>query len=157
MGREIRMVKKGWEHPKDDQGNYQPMYDEYYLDALNEWWENHQKWLQGKHEDQPQKYKFYAEWSGNPPDVEYYRHEKWTKEECTCFQVYENVSEGTPVTPVFETQKELIDYLVDVGNFWGEKYTRAQAEKFVKRGYSFSAIMSGGKIHTGASVNDVII
>ena len=24
MGRELRMVKNGWEHPKDEQGNFKP-------------------------------------------------------------------------------------------------------------------------------------
>jgi len=28
MGREIRRVSEGWEHPKDARGNYQPLYDE---------------------------------------------------------------------------------------------------------------------------------
>lgn len=27
----------------------------------------------------------------------------WTKEEATCFQVYETVTEGTPLSPVFKS------------------------------------------------------
>lgn len=37
MGRELRSVPANWEHPKKDNGEYQPMFNEYYGDALNEW------------------------------------------------------------------------------------------------------------------------
>ena len=37
MGREIRMVPPNWEHPKDDNGNDLPMFDEEYSVARKEW------------------------------------------------------------------------------------------------------------------------
>lgn len=59
--------------------------------------------------------------------------------------LYETVSEGTPVTPVFETADELVEYLVNFGNFWGEKYTRENAESLVDSGYSLGsfAVVNG--------------
>jgi hypothetical protein len=46
------------------------------------------------------------------------------------WQVWETVSEGSPITPVFATAEELIDYLVNVG-CWGRRYSREAAEAFV--------------------------
>jgi hypothetical protein len=37
------------------------------------------------------------------------------------WQVYETVSEGTPVTPPFATKEELIEYLVEHGDFWDQR------------------------------------
>ncbi|MBU2709049.1 hypothetical protein KCM76_23840 [Zooshikella marina] len=36
--------------------------------------------------------------------------------EKTCFQIYENVSEGTPVSPVFESKDEMVKWLEVQGN-----------------------------------------
>lgn len=53
--------------------------------------------------------------------------------------LYEEVSEGTPVTPVFATEEELVDYLVENGNFWGQKYTRENSEALVGNGSSLGS------------------
>jgi len=119
MGREIRKVPKGWNHPKDTRGRYRPMFIESYELALEKWLENHRLWEIGKHPAQmeyPEETKdcrFYAEWSGNPPSVEYYNPNKWSLKEANCYQVYENVTEGTPLSPVFESLKEVESWLVD--------------------------------------------
>lgn len=68
----------------------------------------------------------------------------WPEDVATWFQVYETVSEGTPVSPPFATQAELVEYLVANGDFWDQKrrkegrggidcdpWTREQAERFV--------------------------
>ena len=127
MGREIRRVPPHWEHPKvqDYKGErYQPMFDRSYRQAMDEWIENDTLWKQGKHPDIADAVEegcfHYAQWNGNPPDVNYYRPD-WDKELCTWYQLYETVSEGTPVSPPFETQEELIDYLAKHGDFWDQK------------------------------------
>lgn len=54
------------------------------------------------------------------------------------WQVWETVSEGSPVTPAFATAEELVDYLVKNGDAWCQKRpderppTREAAENFVK-------------------------
>lgn len=53
--------------------------------------------------------------------------------------LYETVSEGTPVTPVFENPEEIVEYLVNVGTFNGETYSRKNAEVLVGTGYSFGS------------------
>lgn len=179
MGREIRRVVPNWEHPihkrydsfkQKEVEEYQPLYDESYLNALNEWLEGHQKWESGEDDDRRKHpdYRYYADWNGNAPRVEYYRPD-WNEEEMTWFQVYETVSEGTPVTPAFSTQQELVDYLVENGDFWDQKrraegcasmpcdpWTREQAERFVfGSGYMPSMVVSGGNVLTGAQIMDL--
>ena len=110
MGREIRRVPKGWVHPvrgsadaRTGRPNYQPMFDNDYTTAVKEWdWEE-----------------------GAPPAANYYRP-AWAPEEMTCYQVYETVSEGTPVSPVFETLEDLVQWLIAQG--YSEKAARAFAD-----------------------------
>ena len=158
MGREIRMIPPNWEHPKRKDYDYQkgivvesfqPMFDTPYIDAITEWIEGHQLWEKGKHQYQDKDYKYYAEYNGDPPSFEYYRP-NWKPEEMTWFQMYETVSEGTPVSPPFETKKELINYLVENGDYWDQKrehggWNRKSAESFVEKGWSPSGIMIAGK------------
>lgn len=111
MGRELRQVPANWEHPKKEDGSYHPMFNKYYGDALNKWFEQHTKWIDGTHEDlkdnpeRKEEYPFYAMWNGNPPDVEYYQIKKYSPEELTHIQLYETTSEGTPKSPVFRADE----------------------------------------------------
>src|SRR5688572_6287543 len=127
MGREIRRVPANWEHPKKEFPNYmkrcieeryKPMYDRPFAPAMREWYAAWEKWERGDDPDRAGEYKDlqYWEWSSGPPDPEYYRPD-WKPEEMTWYQVYETVSEGTPVTPPFATKEELIEYLATHGDF----------------------------------------
>lgn len=133
MGREIRKVPKGWEHPRDKNGKYKPMFEEPYIDVLEDWIKNHRLWQQGQHPNQlehpeaTRDSKFYAEWSDNPPNVEFYNPNKWTAKEATCYQVYETITEGTPLSPVFYNLKALEDWLVQK-----QGYEREYAHEFCK-------------------------
>ena len=148
MGREIRRVQPNWEHPKKSNGAYQPMLDEIFDESLKDWVKQYEQWKAGTHPDQ--KSEFYEEgntfwdWNGGPPDPEYHRPE--FTEEATWYQVYETVSEGTPVTPPFETKAELVEYLVQQGDFWDENrgnggWSRESAEKFIENEWAPSGIM----------------
>ena len=160
MGREIRRVVPNWEHPKKETydfihqkkvENYQPMHDEPYIRAINEWIEGHQNWEEGRDlERENSGCRYYAEWAGNPPEIEYYRP-YWDKGDMTWYQVYETVSEGTPVTPPFETKEELIEYLVKNGDFWDQHrghggWERKNAEHFVESEWAPSGILVGGQV-----------
>jgi len=35
--------------------------------------------------------------------------------QCTCYQLYENVSEGTPVNPIFDSEAALVSWLRERG------------------------------------------
>lgn len=111
MGRELRKVPKNFQHPKLDNGNWQPMFEDSYLEAIEQWYKEHKEWLNGVHTSQNKDYKFYAEYSGNPPSVEYYNtFYTPNSEECTHYMLYENTSEGTPCSPAFATIEELAEY-----------------------------------------------
>jgi len=89
----------------------------------------------------------YWEYAGAPPDREYFA--PFEKSECTWFQVWETVSEGTPITPPFATKEELVEYLVSVGDFWDGKWQRDSAVDFVMgSGWRPSGLFTGGKFYT---------
>lgn len=138
MGREIRRVPPGWEHPRDDTGRYKPLHDELYKVAAEDWMLEVISWADGSHPDlqkDPElgaRY-FFWDWHGGPPDEEYYRPD--FTEKPTHFQVYETVSEGTPTSPVFATTDEIVAWLV------GEGHSRAAAEGFVKAKWCPSMVM----------------
>jgi hypothetical protein len=72
--------------------------------------------------------------------------------------LYETVSEGTPVTPVFATAEELIDHLATVGQDWNqEPMRRAAAESLVRSGSSLgSLIVIGGQVLSSSDDADII-
>jgi hypothetical protein len=148
MGREIRRVPPHWEHPKDEEGQYMPMYDKDFDTRLAEWLEGYELWKKGEHPYQKESPDLadglaYWEYDGAPPDPEYYRPK--FDEEPTWYQIYQTVSEGTPVTPPFATKEELVDYLVKNGDFWDQKrgdggWDRKNAEHFVQAEWAPSGI-----------------
>lgn len=142
MGREIRRVPDNWEHPKNEDGRYHPMFDDDFESALKEWLDGYELWKKGEHPDQTadwiEENMPYWEWAGAPPDPDYY-HPKF--ENADWYQVYETVSEGTPVTPPFPTKEELVNYLTQHGDFWDQwrglgGWSRENAERFVSSQYA---------------------
>ncbi len=155
MGYKLVLVPPNWDHPQSLKFSrtygYQPMYDRHFDDAASEWKAEYAKWCAGErpshfndedykkdHMGQPEVE--FWEWYGAPPERE--NHRPWKDEEATWYQVWENVSEGTPVTPPFATKKELIDYLAENGDFCDQRrrkerndhkqvWTREIAEAFV--------------------------
>lgn len=153
MGREIRMVPPNWRHPKNDRGHEQPMYDENFADHFAKWLADFDRIRAGNLTDiERECYEgdgkiALAEWlrdEGMPRDPAYCR--PWRDDEATWFQVWETVSEGTPVSPPFATRGELVDYLVKHGDFWDQRrghggYSREQAEAFVNAGWVPSMVV----------------
>ena len=115
MGREIRRVPQGWEHPKDARGHYIGLLDMTYKQALVNWRED------GAHED-------------DKPEPEWYRPD--FDAEPTHYQIYETVSEGTPVSPVFANLEELQAWLIETG------HTPTAAARFAESGWAPSFIMN---------------
>lgn len=150
MGREVRKVPANWDHPKQEgqyDGRLQPMFDETFEEAATEWKAEFAKWEAGERPSycsDESKTLEYWEWNGGPPDRAYYR--PWKDEDATWVQVWETVSEGTPVTPPFATAAELVDYLATHGDFWDQKrgdgpWDRASAERFVGTGWAPSLVV----------------
>lgn len=178
MGREIRRVPPDWKHPtyKDVGKEYEyrycregyvcvadrfhPMFDRPFDDEMEEWYKNWSTWQQGTHPDQkryPEDTAMsYAEWNGGPPRPKYYRQRKWADEDATYYQMYETVSEGTPVSPVFASLQELEDWLVENGDWkpahWPQgPMSREAASAFCGTGWACSMVITaGGKTLSGA-------
>jgi hypothetical protein len=159
MGREIRRVPLGWEHPRytendcyDKIGQLRPCYDQDFPTASAEWREEYAKWKPEEHDGM--EYWEYA----NAPDRETCR--PMFTEEPTWWVVYETVSEGTPVTPAFATAEELIDYLTKHGDYWAQEYgdappSREACEKFVKgSGWAPSMMIVDGTAKMGIAACD---
>ena len=119
MSRHLRRVPAGWEHPKraDGSGHHQPMHDEDYEAALQKWLDGRALWKKGEHPDQDRDYLkdcTWEEYSGRAPDPKYYRP-AWSDEERTHFQMYEDCSEGTPISPVLESPEACARWCADNG------------------------------------------
>ena len=127
MGREIRMVPPNYQHPQVwrsyGQIGYQPMFNRGYSEAVDEYRTEFARWriseCPAKCEDPVAEFEAYY---GPAPKPEYYR--TYRLEDATWYQLWETVSEGTPVTPPFATKDELVDYLVAHGDFWDQERRR---------------------------------
>jgi hypothetical protein len=164
MGRELRLVPPNWQHPRDDRGQLQPMHHGSFSEAFSRWIEDFDRVRRGELSESErvcyagEGKTALAEWlkdEGTPPDPAYYG--TWDPATATWFQVWETVSEGTPVTPPFATAAELVDYLVEGGDDWDRRsgrggYTRAQAEAFVSDGYAPSMAIINGTIARGIEI-----
>ena len=182
MGREIRKVPPNYVHPQkyhDYSGEMRDvaMFDKTFEQACAEWDAEWAAWQSGK---RPSYYKkvdgddttvaFFSDYHGlRPNDPSDYR--PWSDAEATWYQVWQTVSEGSPVSPPFATQDELIDYLAEHGDFWDQDrckrpewpklyggkpgvsaWGRARAEAFVKAAWAPSMAMIGGKFYEGSAV-----
>ena len=140
MGREIRRVPMDWEHPKNERGHYQPMYDQTYKEASEKWVKDMLEHQALPDDEYPKtEYPYYWDYDGNPPDAEYYRHREWTDEEAVGYQIYETVSEGTPTSPIFANLDDMVKWLI------GEGYSESAAANFAKGGWAPSMVVDMGK------------
>lgn len=101
MGRELRRVPADWEHPKDRSGRYISLYDETFAQAAAQWKADYEAFYKDRPASASPDLEYW-EWDVGPPKREYYRPE-WTEETRTHFQMYENTTEGTPISPVMDS------------------------------------------------------
>ena len=142
MGREVRKVRADWNHPKDrNTGQYRPMYEgAQYRKRKDEWLADLAvKGLQGT-----------LDWSGNPPNQENYMPD-WPEAERTHLMMYEDTSEGTPISPAFETPEELARWLADNGasSFGRSTATYEQWLPICRGGWAPSMVMDSHGIRSG--------
>jgi hypothetical protein len=159
------MVPPNWGEGMTDR---QPMLKKTFAAAAAEWKDELAKWEAGERpsyygDDHAPDLQFW-EYEGPPPEREYYR--PWEDSEATWYQVWETVTEGTPVTPAFETKEELIEYLVENGDFSDQQrrrdgysgincapWSREAAEKFVNGdGWAMSLVVNATGIHRGTDI-----
>ena len=138
MSREVRMVPKNWEHPKDEGGNYIPMFEGSFVHMSNsEWdlgkamWDNgfifdyeKQDWIK---KSQHQNSLTYDKWAGKRIDEDAHMP-NWDASEKTHYMMYETTSEGTPMSPAFKTPEELAHWLENNNVPWFADYTTSCEE-----------------------------
>ena len=161
MSREVRRVPADWQHPSED-GPYGvrfvPLFDGSFALAADEWDEGERKWAEGYREsyrtdepkwvpiDDPEAAAMtYEEYHGERPNPEHYMPD-WLDTERTHYQMYESVTEGTPISPVFATPEELARWLVD-NNASAFAHQTADYEHWLrvaKGGFAPTAVSIGG-------------
>jgi hypothetical protein len=123
MGREVRRVPADWEHQKEWKITLKGYEEEYkplspgedYQVRVDEWDEECSKWKLGEFPDyagENDRKMAYEQWAGQRPHKDDYMP-NWPLEQRTHFMMYEDTSEGTPISPAFETPEELATWLFE--------------------------------------------
>lgn len=161
MGREIRRVPRGWQHPRDERGHFKPLYDEDYQSACQKWWadamahHNAEAFCPGSEERPHSMNEWWWDWNGPPPSEDSYRPA--FTEPADHYQIYETVTEGTPCSPVFASLDEMANWMcqpIDRASEYNRNRadwqsmqgrTRKQAEAFIQAGTTFSFMVIPGR------------
>lgn len=148
MGREVRRVPANWQHPKNERGEHIPLHDGF-CKALTEWHRGKAMWGLGLRDDwnggwkalKPDQTGTWEDWAGEEPKAEDYMPD-WAPEARTHIQMYENTSEGTPISPVFAEPEPLARWLADnnASAFGSETATYEQWLATIKRGWAISGV-----------------
>lgn len=158
MGREVRRVPADWEHPQEDnpytgRRGYKPMHGRDWASEAAEWDAERERWERGERPsyasdeaaDLP-----YDQWSGPRPYSGDYMP-NWTEAERTHLMMYEDTSEGTPISPAFKTPEELAQWLADSGaSAFGSSTASYEAWLNIARGgWAPSMVISSGVMMSG--------
>ena len=134
MGREVRRVPADWQHPVDATGALIPMrqYFPYNADEILE------GIIEGWLKNEPPHYGMDV-----MPD--------WPEAERTHWQMYEDTTEGTPISPALESPEALAQWLVEhqASAFGDLTATYEQWLGTIQRGYAPSMVMRDGVVRSG--------
>lgn len=116
MLRKARRVPANWQHPKDQTGKFIPLLDGADFEReVSNWDAEAAKWASGEFPDEAsienRKLSF-DEWAGNRPEAKHYMP-IWPVDERTHYMMYELSTEGTPISPAFESPEALARWLAD--------------------------------------------
>jgi hypothetical protein len=103
MSREVRRVPLDYEAPRSERhGSWQPRFDKFYVPTVKQWLADREAWENGTHPDRAGHDYSFEEWDGNGPDPDYYYPgEGWPEDAEMGIQMYETVTEGTPISRVY--------------------------------------------------------
>ncbi len=166
MSREVRRVPADWQHPTHNVREwrtgrmverYKPLFPgKRYQPEVDEWDEECAKWKAGWRPDyctDPEdRAMTYEQHNGQRPHKDDYMPD-WPAEQRTHLMMYENTSEGTPISPAFETPEELARWLADseASSFGNGTASYEGWLRVAKGGWAPSAVSIGG----GQLVNGV--
>jgi len=155
MGREVRRVSADWQHPTDGRGNFIALHGHSFREDAARWDEGAAQWERGFRRDHgtngwkpkgQDETGTFAEWDGERPREEEYMPD-WPEAERTHLQMYEDTSEGTPISPVMESPEALAQWLADnkASAFGDMTATYDQWLATIRRGWAVGAVWSPGK------------
>jgi hypothetical protein len=162
MGRQVRRVPPNWEHPRGVGGTgFRPLMAGPFSERLSEWDEEAAQWERGlmrsyreglAWESKGDRDYTYAEYAGERPVATDYMPE-WPEDVATHLMMYEDTSEGTPISPPFATPEQLAHWLTDNGAsaFGVSTATYEQWLSACRRGWSVSMVIDGGVIRSGVA------
>jgi hypothetical protein len=145
MGREVRLVTKDWKHPKDENGKYISLFEWSYDEDLKSYNDGMKEFIESKRGDEDS----YREYAGEKPNKNHYMPRM---EGDLYLMMYQNTSEGTPLSPAFKTPEELARWCTDnnVSTFGTCHYaTYEEWLNMIGIGYAPSFIMGSGKLVSG--------
>src|SRR5690606_21684836 len=100
----------------DHDGHAVPLLDCSFAAATEEWDQENASWSKGEHAEQVACPEWagaaFEEWHGTRPDSSCYMPD-WPSSERTHYQMYETISEGTPISTVKESPEALARWLAD--------------------------------------------
>lgn len=156
MSREIRRVPQNWDHPKNDKNQFVPMLNDY-ISYLESYKKDVDRFVEKMTEiiqkgrckfnsyDFNDPYELYdyltEDDQQTPPDIRDFMPTG------NCYQLFETVSDGTPITPPFKEKQELVYWLTNNRDFWGNKWSEEGAKDIVESGFALSGIMKGGVMY----------
>lgn len=175
MSREVRRVPANWNHPKTDivdrnwNLRYQSMIQLDYNEVYAEWEKELSEWkkaydlfsswqavelsvLNDKYEYEKKvvvntddnAYDMFVSTYWDAPRPPNPRHYMPTG---TWYQLFQTVSEGSPLSPPFETSDELIAWLENNNDFYGEKWSRDAIEYLLDGWYVCSWMIANGTFY----------
>ena len=162
MGREVRRVPANWQHPKEwklglrgMEERYKPLHSgEDYQPRVYEWDEECSKWKAGWRpdhcDDAESRALDYEQWAGQRPHRDNYMP-NWPESERTHYMMYEDTSEGTPISPAFETPEALARWLADTGasSFGNMTADYEHWLRVAKGEWAPGMVIQNGKIYSG--------
>lgn len=126
MGREVRRVPADWKHPIKENGGYIPLH--------------HRSILEFQDDSDPEEDKIQE--SELMPDF---------GESATHWQMYEDTTEGTPISPVFDNPEDLATWLFEnkASAFGNSTATRERWLQMIHRGSAPSCVIDSSGIRSG--------
>jgi len=171
MGREVRRVPANWNHPTDGtysngEVRYRSLFAGPYSEAAAQWDKENEAWLRGMTidfftgEEQPKsaaalQYDSFSDWDCERPNVDNYMPE-WQDAEKTHYMMYETTSEGSPISPAFETPEQLAQWLADneASAFGNMTADYDHWLRVAKGGFAPSMVVMAGNLQSGVQALD---
>lgn len=159
MSREVRMVPADWQHPRDGfypNGSirYVALYDGADIESeMADWDERAAAWDRGdfpEYASEASRKLSYEEWDSRRPDPKDYMP-NWTAAERTHYMMYETTSEGTTISPAFDSPEGLARWLADTGAsaFGGSTASYEAWLRVARGGLAPSAIVDSNGLRSG--------